>query len=134
MTPFDTMNLREITEKDVKVTIGNFENTPTLFNCRYVPWNAVLSVSEVLKENSSEFGGKYSPTNWHNCPDFRILVDNAFQHLILLAQELGKTPDAHQTIVEGNQKEITHHLTHAACRLLMAIELYQMNLSKLPRN
>lgn len=74
----------------------------TLYRCDLLPSRAVLAVAAVLKEGAE----KYGDDNWRKIP-ISDHVNHALIHI--LARQAGDASD--------------DHLEHAACRLLMALDL-----------
>lgn len=94
--------------KDAEIVVNEVgaKQSKTLYRCDLLPPLATLAVSKVLAEGAE----KYGVNNWHGIP-VNDHLNKALVHAY--AYLAGDTQD--------------DHLEHAACRLLMALEIRNMN-------
>jgi hypothetical protein len=81
------------------------KQSKTRYRCDLLPGRAVLAVAEVLSAGAE----KYGPDNWRLIP-VRDHVNHALTHLL--------------AFVAGDRSD--DHLSHAACRVLFALDLERL--------
>ena len=99
---------------EIETTASGGKNTRLYCSMTEVPPSALLEVAKVMKEGAKGYGSK----NWHNISVMSEL-DHALEHAYRFIAFADETKGA-----DGNMAYCIDELSHAAARMLMALDQF----------